>query len=430
MKASDYAWGHGDDSFDVTHYDLDLSCNVSTNRITGTATLTCVAREDLDEFHLDLYVLKTGKVRVDGAVAKVSHKGVRLKVKPASAISAGSEFTVEVPYSGKPKPVPGQFGAAGWEELTDGIMVTSQPYGAPSWFPCNDRPTNKASYRVTVSYGGSYWASGNGEAVKHVARGGQHKWVFEQPEPMATYLAALHIGAGVQRPVPSEASVPVEIVAPPMVNVGVGSSFERQGEMVAVFEELFGPYPFALYRAVVAEDALEIPLEAQGMSLFGANHAVAGWANERLVAHELSHQWFGNCVTVGHWRDIWLHEGFACYAEWLWSEASGGRKVAAHAQEHGRRLAALGVKGPLVDPGPSRMFDDWVYKRGALTLHALRAEVGDEAFFTIVREWVARNRYGVVATDDFIALAEEVAGRKLTELFDAWLFTAKLPTVP
>ncbi|MHA7861995.1 M1 family metallopeptidase [Tessaracoccus sp. Y36] len=428
MKPADYAFGHGDERFDVTHYSLDLACNVTTNRLTAKAELTCVALADLTDVQLDLHSLKADKVLVDGAApAKVTHKGARLTVKLAKPVKAGRPFAVSVKYSGKPKPVPGLFGGAGWEELTDGTLVSSQPYGAPSWFPCNDRPTNKASYRVAVKYAGSYWASGNGTVVEHVARGGQHQWVFDQPEPMPTYLAALHIGVGVSRPVASGASVPVEIVHPPLVNVGVGSAFERQGEMVTVFEEMFGPYPFGGYRAVVTEDALEIPLEAQGMSIFGANHAAAGWANERLVAHELAHQWFGNSVTVGNWSDIWLHEGFACYAEWLWSEASGGRHSASHAQEHWRRLAALAVPGPLVDPGPARMFDDWIYKRGALTLHALRTEMGEERFFTVLRQWNVRHRFGVVSTDDFIALAEEVAQQKLTALFDAWLFSKKLP---
>ena len=95
--------------------------------------------------------------------------------------------------------------------------------------------------------------------------------------------------------------------------------------MMALFEELFGPYPFAAeYTVVVTDDDLEIPLEAQGLSVFGANHMDGRRGSERLVAHELAHQWFGNSLTVGRWRDIWLHEGFACYAEWLWSERSGG----------------------------------------------------------------------------------------------------------
>ena len=94
--------------------------------------------------------------------------------------------------------------------------------------------------------------------------------------------------------------------------------------MMSAFVRLFGDYPFAApYQSVVTEDDLEIPLEAQGLSIFGANFLEDDWSTERLVAHELSHQWFGNSLTIRSWRDIWMHEGFACYSEWLWSEESG-----------------------------------------------------------------------------------------------------------
>ena len=98
--------------------------------------------------------------------------------------------------------------------------------------------------------------------------------------------------------------------------------------MMKLFVKLFGPYPLSTgYTVVVTDDDLEIPLEAQGISIFGANHCDGTRSSERLIAHELAHQWFGNSVTVRRWRDIWLHEGFACYAEWLWSEESGGRSA-------------------------------------------------------------------------------------------------------
>ena len=112
----------------------------------------------------------------------------------------------------------------------------------------------------------------------------------------------------------------------------------------------------------------------------------------RLVAHELSHQWFGNSLTLGSWQDIWLHEGFACYAEWIWSEESGGPSAHERAEEHHEKLADLDQDLVLADPGPELMFDDRVYKRGALTLHALRLTVGDDAFFALLRGWTDRAR--------------------------------------
>ena len=112
-----------------------------------------------------------------------------------------------------------------------------------------------------------------------------------------------------------------QLLVPPRLLAAAEHDLARQPAMMALFEEQFGPYPFAAgYTVVVTDDDLEIPLEAQGLSVFGANHMDGRRGSERLVAHELAHQWFGNSLTVGRWRDIWLHEGFACYAEWLWSE--------------------------------------------------------------------------------------------------------------
>ena len=147
--------------------------------------------------------------------------------------------------------------------------------------------------------------------------------------------------------------------------------------MLDFYARLFGPYPFSAYTVVITDDRLDIPLEAQGMSTFGSNFLTSDWDDVRLVAHELSHQWFGNAVTLSSWRDIWLHEGFACYCEWLWSEESGGRSADVRALDHWRKLSAAPQDLLLADPGPDLMFDDRVYKRGALLLHALRLTIGD-----------------------------------------------------
>ncbi|HWJ85082.1 MAG TPA: M1 family aminopeptidase, partial [Cellulomonas sp.] len=175
-------------------------------------------------------------------------------------------------------------------------------------------------------------------------------------------------------------------------------------------------------------DPLEIPLEAQGMATFGSNHLDG--SEERLVAHELAHQWFGNSLTATSWQDIWLHEGFACYAEWLWSHASGGRSADDQARTAHTRLAALPQDIVIGEPTQELMFDDRLYKRGALTLHALRRTVGDEVFFDTLRAWTAQFRHGGVSTPQLVSLASRMAGRPLDELFDAWLFAAPLPALP
>jgi len=210
----------------------------------------------------------------------------------------------------------------------------------------------------------------------------------------------------------------------------VRSAFADQGRMMEYFSEVFGPYPFDTYSTVVTPDELEIPLESQSLATFGSNYLTGQWRHVRLVAHELAHQWFGNAVTMASMQHIWLHEGFACYSEWLWSEAAGLERADWHAKHHYARLSDLPQDLLLADPGPEDMFDDRVYKRGALTLHALRERVGDEAFFTILRTWVERFNGRTVVSADFEALAAEVSGEDLSGLFDAWLRQVALPAFP
>lgn len=428
--ADPYVPGHGDPAYDVLGYDLELDYSVETNKLSGTATLRVVAREDLDRLTLDLHALRVTKVTVDGAQpGRYSQRPGRLVVKTRRPVEAGTELTVVVTYSGTPSPMPGPDGEAGWEELADGAIVASQPHGAPSWFPCNDRPSDKAPYRISVTAPSDYHVVANGTLTSSRRRASTTTWVYEQPEPMATYLATVQIGRYVRRTL-QESPTPVHAVFPPAAASAVERAFARQGEMVDVFVDAFGPYPFAAYTVVVTEDALEIPLEAQGLSVFSQGFLSTGWESQRLIAHELSHQWFGNSLTASRWQDIWLHEGFACYAEWVWSEASGGRSADALAAEHHARLAGLPQDLLLGDPGTDDMFDDRVYKRGALTLHALRQTVGDDAFWRTVRAWVAEHRHGSVTTADLVAIATRETGEDLVGLFTAWLAEPALPDLP
>lgn len=407
--ADPYTPHSGDRRWSALHYDLRLGYRVATNRLDATATVTGRALVPLDRVVLDLHGLRVDRVDVDGTrAAKVSSGTHKVTVTPSAPIAAGDEFSVHVRYRGAPRPLRSPWGQIGWEELTDGVIVAAQPTGAPSWFPCNDRPDDKASYRFEVTAETGYDVVANGDLLgSERARGGT-TWTYAVTEPMATYLATVQIGR--YRTTTLRGTPAVTVHHPADLTAAVRTDFGRVPDMIALYSDVFGPYPFSSYGIVVTDDELEIPLEAHGLAVFGRNHVDGEHGTDRLIAHELAHQWWGNSVTVGRWRDIWLHEGFACYAEWLWSEHRGGDSADVLAERHRQGLLAGPQDLVVADPGARDMFDDRVYKRGALALHALRRAFGDTAFTAALRNLGAAHRHGTVAPTDVYAAFADAAG--------------------
>jgi aminopeptidase N len=419
----------GNLGYRVARYELALDYKVSINRLSGSATITAATLAELQEFTLDLSeALTVSKVSVNGKrAAHFACRDRKLRIRLSSKLASGAAMSVVVHYHGSPRPLRSLWGDVGFEELTNGALVAGQPNGAASWFPCDDHPSVKASFRIQISADNPYRVVANGRLASRRPRAAQTEWIYEQPEPTSTYLITLQIGTYEMTRL---AATPVQIRAavPERLRRNFHVDFARQPDMMELFVELFGPYPLANgYTVVVTDDDLEIPVEAQGISIFGANHCDGTGASERLIAHELAHQWFGNSVTARQWRDIWLHEGFACYAEWLWSEHSGGSSAAELARHYHQKLRAAPQDLLLADPGPRDMFDDRVYKRGALTLHALRSRLGDENFFALLKDWTTRYRHDNAVTEDFTGLAADYCSQPLAPLWDSWLYSRAVP---
>ncbi|RWA21469.1 hypothetical protein MBRU_14750 [Mycolicibacterium brumae DSM 44177] len=424
-----YLPGVGNFGYRASRYELELDYKVPINRLDGSVLITAVTLATLRTFSLDLCApLRVTRVLVNGKPAKdFRARDNKVHITLAAPLPPGAAMTVAVRYTGAPRPRRTLWGEVGFEELTEGALVAGQPNGASTWFPCDDQPGAKASYRIQVSAESPYRVVSNGALVSTRARSGRTTWTYELAEPTSTYLVTLQIGMYDLVRL-AKAPVPISAVLPARLRRNLAVDFSKQPQMMTLFSELFGPYPVSSgYTVVIHDESLEIPLEAQGVSIFGANHCDGTRDSERLVAHELAHQWFGNSVTARHWRDIWLHEGFACYAEWLWSEHAGGMTAAQMAQRYHRRLLEAPADILLADPGPRDMFDDRVYKRGALTLHALRVFLGDETFFALLRDWTTRYRHSTVVTDDFLGLAAKYAPSSLNGLWDAWLFSLPVP---
>jgi aminopeptidase N len=415
----------GNGGYDVEHYDLGLTWRPDAARMEGSVTITATATAALPRLSLDAVGLDVDAVTVDGRPATAEPTGERdLIVTPAGPVAAGDTFTVVVDYSAGPRTIDGADPVdPGWVADDEEVYAIFEPHGAATLFPGNDHPADKATYGFRVTVPAGLEVAANGVHTETVAGDGVDTWVFDAPDPMASYLVQLVIADLEVVESTSSGGVPIRHVFDADVADRFQGSMDRTGEMIDLYEELFGPYPFVTYGAVVVDEPLGFALETQTLSIFGSDAA----GSEDVVAHELAHQWFGNAVSPATWQDIWLNEGFATYAQLLWRQESGGGGpddlVAAYQGGAGR------LDLPPGDPGADRLFEVTVYDRGALTLHVLRDEIGDEAFFTLLRRWVETHDGASATTADFEAMAEEVSGRELDALFDAWLRAPQMPAL-
>ena len=221
--------------------------------------------------------------------------------------------------------------------------------------------------------------------------------------------------------------------APTTLGAIAQQSMDRQPEIIDFLEGTFGPYPFATAGGVVDDlNELGFALETQTRPVYSRWFFTDTFSGDSVFVHEIAHQWVGDHLAVEQWQHIWLNEGFATYAEWLWSDAEG---LGTTQQLFDFYDSVFPANDPIWtvtigDPGPDDLFSFAVYFRGAMTLQALRLTVGDEDFFQILREWVASQAGGHVTTDEFIALVKavsDVPDEQLDALFQTWLFTPEKP---
>jgi aminopeptidase N len=263
-------------------------------------------------------------------------------------------------------------------------------------------------------------------------------WRWEARSPMASYLATIDVGHwDVTRRRTNDGVMVYDAVDPAVtgaLRAQIDSSLARQGEILHLLSAAFGPYPFDTAGAIVdSERPIPFALETQTRPVYWAylwtDDQGAPTNADYLVVHELAHQWFGDDVALERWRDIWLNEGFATYAEWLWLEHEG---MATPRQTFDTTYNSYPAADPLWsvvvgDPGPERQFAAAVYVRGAMTLQALREKIGDGAFWKLIRRWAKRKGGGHGRTGQFIAMAERISGRELDAFFETWLFTPSKP---
>ncbi len=427
----------GNTGYDVDHYALDLTVDTTgIDTLEGVATISFRTTEALSGLSLDLEGLTVSSVEMvdsDGASPLAFEQTDRkLRVSWGDLVlPEGLDTTIRVTYSGNPISVPSttRIGNIGWFDLGANSVAIGEPFGARTWYPVNDHPSDKARYSFSLDVAAPLVGVANGVLVNDEMVDGRRRTYWEMTDPMASYLATVTFGQYLLIDSDPADDVSVFDAVPPRLQGVFDGDFGLTDEMLIVFEDLFGPYPFDEYGVMVIDGAFPFALETQGRSIFSGTSVDGDGSIERIVAHELAHQWFGNHVSPATWRDIWLNEGFASYAEDLWIEF--GLNGDPGFLEDRLVDRALGAQSPAPgDPGPAGLFDRSVYRRGALTLHALRLEVGDEVFFDTLRTWIVRFGGGSASTADFIALSEELHGSSLDAFFDAWLSDAPLPALP
>lgn len=420
----------GNGGYQVGHYDLALAYDPATHNLDGTARITATTTQNLSRFDLDLSGMNVRAVRVNSVAARFTRDGQELQITPRTGLRKGSAFEVTVRYDGSPETIKGSpivFGADyGWQYTPDGAFVGDEPNAARTWFPSNDHPSDKATFTFHITVPSGKQVLANGDLLSQKTKSGRTTFMWDETSPMATYLATIDIGNYTFQTGTTPGGIPETMGYDPALAADVqsGQVFEQTGAITDFWSKEFGPYAFTSTGAIVDN------VPNVGFSLETQTRPLYGFAPDPgTMSHELSHQWFGDSVSVATWQNIWLNEGFATFAAWLWDEHTGGKSTYASALADYNAIPATSKfwNQAVADPQRDTMFSSAVYDRGGMTLAALRHRIGDHDFFVLLQRWTSQHRYGNATTQQFVALAEKVSGEDLGSFFDTWLWQKSKP---
>jgi len=419
------------DEFDVTRYFLDLTFDELSETLDGSVEVTATSLVDgLQTVTLDLQ----GNMNVTSVTQGIPslpfvHNGNFLDVTLPAPVDSGQSFTFKVFYNGSPVTSSNYFGWNRYLGSGQGEMVwsLSEPYGARLWWPCKDRPDDKAEVEEwwTINY--RWTATGNGVLAGTDSLPGaktRFRWVATNPLP--TYLVSIAASryswfSDTYTPI-AGGSMPIDYYVYPEDLADAELSFSETPAMIEVYADLFGEYPFVDDKYGMSAFPFGGAMEHSTNTSYGYNLINGSHNYDFIIAHELAHQWWGDSVSPESWPNIWLNEGFASYSEALWSEHLGG---ATNYHSYMAGLYSSSFSGPLYDP--NYLFSSTVYDKGAWVLHMLRGVMGDTAFFQGLRDWYTGHKDGTGNTQQFQATVEALYGASLDYFFQPWVYNANRP---
>ena len=426
--------------YDVLTYDLALDLDPSVVAVEGRVTVRLSSlRSGLSEVRLDLDDAMTVRsVERDGRpLGSYSASADVLRIPLDPPLGSEERTTLVVRWGGTPL----AGGALSfWTAPSSGPSVSSlaEPFDARTFWPCVDDPADKAVTTVAVTVPEGYVAASAGLGVSApAAEPGKVTWTWKLPQPIPTYLVSVAVArfetiVAEYRSLDGTRTMPVVgYVVPEHAAINRGRVLSMVGHL-EVLSSLFGEYPYLDTKYGIAEGSFSGGMEHPTITLIGAS--LLGNPSRdltSLLVHEAAHQWWGDEVTMRTWDDIWLNEGFATYSEVLYYERTSslapGRLLTTR-YDDGLYAGQLGprVVAPADDPF---RFTGAIYEKGAWVLHMLRRVVGEETFFTAVREYRRRHERGNATRDDLRAVFEELSGRDLKQFFDQWVETPYRPVL-
>lgn len=419
----------GHDGYDVLAYDLRFHLDPAVQHIVGTATLEirCTS-PSLATLTLDLVGYTVAETWANGATAPYSRdaNAELLSIQLPQPITAGSVILVSAQYAGRPV-------AGNWFGLENGVRYFGntvyqggEPAGSRYLYPCNDRPDDKARFRVTTTVPRGYLVSGTGLLVGATSDATHSTFTWNTEHQVTPYALAWAVAPYRERG-DDTAAVPIVNYVFSEVAGPAGFDLARTGQMMELYASQFGPYPFEKYGHALIKGYLV--LETQTMTTMSQSVITGTRKHEPTVAHELAHQWWGNSITPAEWSEIWLNEGMASFCEVLWIEATEPARVRSYLERFTEEYLSFErvFAVPVGAPEPRFLFSPTIYKKGGWVFHMLRDRVGEAAFFSALQAYVAENAEATGTTGALRGALETAAGRDLSEFFQYWLYDTGLP---